>query len=37
LELITVKGAELIYKELASASEYLGQRLRMKIDKYPNE
>jgi (p)ppGpp synthase/HD superfamily hydrolase len=29
------KGAELIYKELASASEYLGQRLGSKIDKYP--
>ena len=28
------KGAELIHKELASASVYLGQRLRMKIDKY---
>jgi len=29
------KGAELIHKELASASEYLGQRLRVKIDLYP--
>ncbi len=29
------KGAELIYRELASASDYLGQRLRMKIDRYP--
>jgi (p)ppGpp synthase/HD superfamily hydrolase len=30
------KGAELIHRELASASEYLGERLRMKIDGYPN-
>jgi (p)ppGpp synthase/HD superfamily hydrolase len=29
------KGAEVIYKELASASEYLGQRLMVKIDGYP--
>ncbi len=29
------EGAELIHKELASASEYLGQRLRLKIDGYP--
>ncbi len=29
------KGAELIHKELASASEYLGQRLQGKIDLYP--
>jgi (p)ppGpp synthase/HD superfamily hydrolase len=29
------EGAELIYGELASASEYLGQRLREKIDSYP--
>jgi len=29
------EGAELIYKELASASEYLGERLRLKIDGYP--
>lgn len=29
------KGAELIYQELASASEYLGQRLNMKIERYP--
>lgn len=29
------EGAELIHKELASASDYLGQRLRMKIDRYP--
>lgn len=29
------KGAELIHKELASASEYLGERLRIKIDQYP--
>ena len=30
------QGAELIHKELAQASEYLGQRLRMKIDRYSN-
>ena len=30
------QGAELIHKELVSASVYLGQRLRMKIDGYPN-
>jgi len=29
------KGAERIHQELASASEYLGKRLRMKIDQYP--
>ena len=29
------KGAELIHRELASASEYLGERLRMKIGEYP--
>ena len=29
------KGAELIHRELASASDYLGERLRMKIDGYP--
>jgi len=29
------QGAELIHKELASASEYLGERLRAKIDMYP--
>ena len=29
------QGAELIHKELASASEYLGGRLKAKIDKYP--
>jgi (p)ppGpp synthase/HD superfamily hydrolase len=29
------KGAEVIYKELASASEYLGQRLMVKTDGYP--
>ena len=28
------QGAELIHKELASASEYLGQRLRKKIEGY---
>jgi hypothetical protein len=28
------KGAELIYRELASASEFLGKRLRVKIDGY---
>lgn len=28
-------GAELIHRELASASEYLGNRLRLKIDTYP--
>jgi len=28
------QGAELIHKELASASEYLGERLRAKIDMY---
>jgi (p)ppGpp synthase/HD superfamily hydrolase len=30
------KGAELIHTELAPASDYLGQRLKMKIDRYPN-
>jgi len=30
------KGAELIHRELSSASEYLGKRLRMKIDSYPD-
>mgnify|MGYP001825831160 FL=1 len=30
------KGAELIHKELCSASEYLGERLRKKIDSYPD-
>jgi len=29
------KGAEQIHGELASASDYLGQRLRQKIDVYP--
>ena len=29
------KGAERIHRELASASEYLGERLRRKIDRYP--
>jgi (p)ppGpp synthase/HD superfamily hydrolase len=29
------KGAERIHQELAPASEYLGARLRMKIDQYP--
>jgi (p)ppGpp synthase/HD superfamily hydrolase len=29
------KGAEQIHEELSSASEYLGERLRMKIDQYP--
>jgi len=29
------KGAELIYKELGVASAYLGERLRVKIDGYP--
>ena len=29
------KGAELIHKELASASEYLGERLKVKINSYP--
>ena len=29
------EGAKLIHKELAPASVYLGQRLRMKIDGYP--
>ena len=29
------KGAELIYKELAPASGYLGERMRVKIDRYP--
>jgi (p)ppGpp synthase/HD superfamily hydrolase len=29
------EGAELIHKELASASEYLGERLGVKIDSYP--
>ena len=29
------EGAELIHRELVSASEYLGERLRMKIDHYP--
>lgn len=28
------QGAELIHKELSSASEYLGERLRAKIDRY---
>jgi (p)ppGpp synthase/HD superfamily hydrolase len=30
------EGAELIHKELASASEVLGERLRVKIDGYPD-
>ena len=30
------KGAELIHKELVPASVYLGQRLRNKIDRYPD-
>lgn len=29
------QGSELIHKELASASEYLGERLKAKIDRYP--
>ncbi len=29
------KDAELIHKELASASDYLGQRLKGKIERYP--
>lgn len=29
------QGAELIHKELSSASEYLGERLRARIDRYP--
>jgi len=29
------QGADLIHKELATASEFLGQRLRLKIDRYP--
>ena len=29
------EGAELIHRELASASVYLGERLREKIDRYP--
>ena len=28
------EGAELIYRELAPASGYLGERLRVKIDRY---
>ena len=31
------QGAELIHRELASASVYLGERLRVKIDGYPND
>ena len=30
------QGAELIHRELSPASEYLGNRLRAKIDGYPN-
>ena len=29
------KGAKVIYKELAPASGYLGERMRVKIDRYP--
>ena len=29
------QGAELIRKELGSSSEYLGERLRLKINGYP--
>jgi len=30
------KGAEVIYKELVLSSEFLGERLRVKIDGYPD-
>ena len=30
------KGAEVIHRELVPASEYLGERLRVKIDNYPH-
>ena len=31
------EGAELIHRELSSASAFLGERLRVKIDRYPDE